>query len=105
MAVINWPSLNALRKLFRALFKPLTKKEKHMGLFTVHAMNEKGENKLIEVQDSFESLEEQLKEICETTETMENAKRSLAVVKTKLDEACMWAKKAIELQKRYQVRE
>ena len=56
--------------------------------FAVHMLNEQGKTKARQIQGAFDSLLNQLKEICDDG-------RNLALTKTKLEEACFFAKKSM----------
>ena len=64
-------------------------------LFKFHKLNEAGQNKAMEIQRIFESTLEALLPIL-------GEGREGAIVKTKLEEACFFAKKAMAIQKHYQ---
>lgn len=56
--------------------------------FTVHMLNEYGKTKALAIAESFDDLLERLKARCPEG-------RDLAIVRTKLEEACFFAKKAM----------
>ena len=59
------------------------------NLFTVHLLNEDGKQKAAEIAEYFDSCLDGLKTVCP-----ENT-REFSIVKTKLEEACFFAKKAM----------
>lgn len=64
--------------------------------FKVHRLNEEGLQNAEELASSFDSL-------LETVKRFVPAGRYLAVVKTKLEEACFFAKKGIAEQEKFNV--
>lgn len=63
--------------------------------FAVHILNEAGKNKAALIRDSFDVLLNRMNEICMPS-------RELSVAKTKLEEACFFAKKAMAINLNYQ---
>jgi hypothetical protein len=64
--------------------------------FEVHMLNEIGKKKAVDIAMSFNALLITLTDYCPTG-------RELAIVKTKLEEACFFAKKAMASQPENQV--
>lgn len=56
--------------------------------FTVHLLNEGGKAKAIQIAEAFDTCLTSLTSLCPTG-------RELAIVRTKLEEACFFAKKAM----------
>ena len=63
-----------------------------MGLFTVHKLTESGTAKANAIARDFEVLLMQLEELCDTQS------REFSLVKTKLEEACFYAKKSMAME-------
>lgn len=63
---------------------------KKNGEFAVHMLNDEGKQKAARIQELFDYCLNGLEEVC-----MEG--RHLAVCKTKLEEACFFAKKAMAI--------
>lgn len=61
-------------------------------MFKTHMLNEDGMRRAREVGESFDSLLTKLLEL-----TVDGDPRCIAVMKTKLEEACFYAKKAIAI--------
>lgn len=57
-------------------------------LFEVHMLNETGKGKAVQIAGSFSGLLGELELICKEG-------RELSIVKTKMEEACFYAKKAM----------
>jgi hypothetical protein len=71
-------------------------KEKNMyPQFEVHMLNETGKGKAIQIAGDFSALLGGLSLICPEG-------REMAIVKTKLEEACFFSKKAMSMQKENQ---
>lgn len=66
-------------------------------LFEFHKLNEQGQTNAIDIANAFNDLLETLKEFCP------NNSREFSIVKTKLEEACFFAKKAMAMQPNNQV--
>lgn len=64
--------------------------------FTVHALNDEGLNAVGHIAATFDLLLDQLNQICP------DGGREIAIVRTKLEEACFFAKKAISCTPKYQ---
>ena len=64
-------------------------------LFEVHRLNEPGLDAARDIANKFDNLLLDLEKVCGTG-------REFAIVKTKLEEACFFAKKAMASQKTYQ---
>ena len=64
-------------------------------LFEVHMLNEQGKDAARDIATKFDNLVLDLEKVC-------GAGREFAIVKTKLEEACFFAKKAMANQKSYQ---
>lgn len=58
--------------------------------FAVHMLNDEGKQKAVRIQELFDYCLNGLNEVCMTG-------RELAVCKTKLEEACFFAKKAMAI--------
>lgn len=58
------------------------------GLFTVHRLNERGLEKAQTIANGFDALVETLQLVCPDG-------REMSIVKTKLQEACFFAKRAM----------
>ena len=58
-------------------------------LFEVHILNEQGKSKARSIASAFDNLLNTL------TTTIPTASREMSIVKTKLEEACFFAKKAM----------
>ncbi len=56
--------------------------------FAVHMLNEQGKNKAREIAEAFDDCLEKLLKLCPPN-------RELAITKTKLEEACFFAKKSM----------
>jgi hypothetical protein len=56
--------------------------------FTFHLLNDAGKEKAMKIAEVFDSLLDQLNELCPQG-------REFAIAKTKLEEACFFAKKAM----------
>lgn len=62
-------------------------------LFEVHILNDRGKEKAREIAHSFDTLLGRIEVICGIPPN--GSTRELALVKTKLEEACFFAKKAM----------
>ena len=60
-------------------------------LFEFHLLNDNGKQKAQEIADNFDVLLENLKALC-------SEGREFSIVKTKLEEACFFAKKSMAVQ-------
>ena len=58
-------------------------------LFQVHMLNDEGKKKATEIAEAFDHCLVKLMEVCPTDN------REFSIVKTKLEEACFFAKKAM----------
>lgn len=67
-----------------------------MELFKFHKLNEDGIRKANSITDTFIATLEELADDCQ------DSPREFAIVKTKLEEACFFAKKAMAIQKQNQ---
>lgn len=65
-------------------------------LFQFHKLNEDGIAKAKSIQETFEATVEELENVCK------DSPREFAIVKTKLEEACFFAKKAMAIQEKNQ---
>lgn len=66
--------------------------------FAVHRLNERGIARASAIGTSFTTLLAQLESLCQKDDGSPNTGRELAVCKTKLEEACFFAKKAMATQ-------
>lgn len=62
------------------------------GLFDFHKLNENGQNKAKAIAESFDNLLTEIEPLVSG-----GGVRELAIVRTKLEEACFYAKKAMAL--------
>lgn len=69
-------------------------------LFKVHILNEEGIQKAKDMQEMFTEFERQLSVVCSIPETGNT--REYSIVRTKLEEACFFAKKAMAMDVRNQ---
>jgi hypothetical protein len=63
--------------------------------FEVHMLNEDGKVKARDIASKFDALLADIVDMC--GEHSNGSARSLAIMRTKLEEACMFAKKAVAL--------
>ena len=63
--------------------------------FQVHMLNATGGRKAIEIRDVFDQALDKIAVLCTPEGAVGPGGREYAVVKTKLEEACFFAKKAI----------
>ncbi len=66
-------------------------------LFKFHQLNEEGKQKAQEIADTFQELLDNLKTLCY------EPSREFSIVKTKLEEACFFAKKSMAVRTENQV--
>ena len=69
------------------------------NLFAVHKLNESGITKALQMAEAFATLEERIAELV----TPNTHGREMAVVRTKLQEACFFAKRAMAEQQQNQL--
>jgi hypothetical protein len=63
--------------------------------FRVHMLNANGVRKAIEIRDVFDQALDKLAVLCTPDGTIGPGGREYSIVKTKLEEACFFAKKSI----------
>lgn len=66
-----------------------------MSYFAFHLLNETGKQKVQFITSSFDEMLNRLEETCPDS-------REFSIVKSKLEEACFYAKKSVALQKENQ---
>lgn len=72
--------------------------------FEVHKLNEEGLTKARELANSFDQLLTFIESTCHDTTGAKSGAREMALVRTKLEEASFFAKKAMAVQERYQIK-